>query len=307
MTVQSNVQIFSFLCLFLSMTMVGANIAVGKIILEDIPVFAFAALRFLIALVILAPGMIGSRRRRGLNGPAWRGLFVQSFFGCFLFSIFMLYGVTQTSATSAGIITSALPSVIILLAWVGLGERITHQRAVMVLLAMAGIATLNLQGVVAGGSNGVLGNALVMGAVLSEALFAVISRHISIRVHPWAMAFTVNLFGFILFFPLAVPQLLVLDWVALDITVLGWLLFYAITASVLSFLLWYRGISAVSASVAGLFTGVIPLSAALIGAAFLGERLTFVQGLGMVLVLMAIGLGAWQERITPAKASSRSP
>jgi len=292
------------------MSMVGANIAVGKIILEDIPVFAFAAMRFLIAFIVLLPGMAEKRWRQGLSGAgwgaAWRGLFVQSFFGCFLFSIFMLYGVTQTSATSAGIITSALPSIIILLAWIGLGERITPRGAVMVLLAMAGIATLNLQGVVAGGSNGVLGNALVMGAVLSEALFAVMSRHISLRVHPWGMAFAVNLFGLILFVPLAIPQVLALDWFMLDMTVWGWLFFYAITASVLSFLLWYQGISAVSASVAGLFTGVIPLSAALVGAIFLGERLTLVQGLGMALVLMAIALGAWQERITPAKASSRS-
>lgn len=47
-----------------------------------------------------------------------------------------------------------------------------------------------------------LGNALVLGAVLAEALFAVFSRRLSLSVHPWGMAFGVNLVGALLFLPL---------------------------------------------------------------------------------------------------------
>ena len=101
---------FAYFCLALSMLLVGGNIAIGKLVLEELPVYLFALLRFLIASLVLLPGLALPRVRAGLDGGACRGLFLQAFFGCFLFSLCMLHGVQLTSATSAGIITSATPS-----------------------------------------------------------------------------------------------------------------------------------------------------------------------------------------------------
>lgn len=287
---------FAYVCLALSMLLVGGNIAIGKLVLAEVPLFVFACLRFLIATLVLAPGMLSSRVRRGLDGTAGKGLFLQAFFGCFLFSLFMLYGVQHTSATSAGIITSATPSVVALLAWFWLRERIGAQGALAIALAVAGIALLNLLGGGEGGTGSVLGNTLVLGAVLAEAIFAIYSRRLSLALHPWAMAFGVNLAGLVLFLPLALVQAPAFDWMAISPATWAWVLFYALSASVLSFLLWYRGISQVQASVAGLFTGLMPVGAVLVGGLLLGEGLSAGQALGMALVLGAIGLGGRAER-----------
>lgn len=288
----SKVPIIAYLCLALSMCMVGSNIGIGKIVVAELPVFLFAALRFSIATIILAPGMLKPSFRQGLNKSSWGGLFMQSFFGCFLFSLFMLYGVIYTSATSAGIITSALPSIIALLAWLWLRERLDSGGAIAIALAVLGIALLNLQDASASGKSSMLGNALVLGAVLAEALFAVFSRRLSLTVHPWSMAFGVNLVGALLFLPLAIPQAIAFDWNAPDAELWYWVLLYSITASVLSFLLWYRGISEVPANVAGLFTGVMPVSAALIGLFVLDELLSAGHLIGMGLVIASILFGA---------------
>lgn len=287
---------FAFACLALSMLLVGGNIAIGKLILAEIPVYLFAVLRFLIAVLVLLPGMFLADIRRGLDRRACGGLFLQAFFGCFLFSLFMLYGVQHTSATSAGIITSATPSVVALLAWFWLRERIGAQGALAIALAVAGIALLNLLGGGEGGTGSVLGNTLVLGAVLAEAIFAIYSRRLSLALHPWAMAFGVNLAGLALFLPLALVQAPAFDWMAISPATWAWVLFYALSASVLSFLLWYRGISQVQASVAGLFTGLMPVGAVLVGGLLLGEGLSAGQALGMALVLGAIGLGGRAER-----------
>ncbi|CAD5109591.1 DMT family transporter [Zestomonas carbonaria] len=290
---------FAYFCLALSMLLVGGNIAVGKLVLAEVPVFLFAFLRFLIATLVLLPGMLRPRVRRGLDVQAARGLFLQAFFGCFLFSLFMLYGVLHTSATSAGIITSATPSVIALLAWLWLRERVGAHSLLAIALAVGGIAVLNLLGGGTGGAGGadsLLGNALVGGAVLAEALFAIYSRRLALSLHPWCMAFGVNLAGLLLFLPLAVPQALAFDWTGPSAGTWGWTVFYAISASVLSFLLWYRGISAVPANIAGLFTGLMPVGAALVGIGLLGEALAPGQVLGMALVLGAIALGSLAGR-----------
>jgi len=272
--------------------MVGANIAIGKLVVLELPVFLFAALRFLTASMVLLPGMFRLSFRQGLNLQAWRGLFLQSFFGCFLFSVLMLYGVIYTTAMSAGVITSALPSLIAILAWLWLRERTGGRGVIAIVFAVAGIAVLNLQDAAFSGKITILGNVLILGAVLAEAIFAVFSRRLSLTVHPWSMAFGVNIVAFLLFAPFAIPQAINFNWAGPSAELWCWVVFYSITASVLSFLFWYRGISQVPANVAGLFTGVMPVSAALIGFLILGEVLSFGQVLGMAMVIAAILLGA---------------
>lgn len=286
-------QALAYTCLALSMLLVGGNVAVGKAVLNELPVHLFALLRFAIACLLLAPGMLLPAVRRGLDWQAAGGLLLQAWFGCFLFSLFILHGVTLTSATSAGIILSITPSLVALLAWLLLGERIAARNALAIGLAISGMALLNLLESGQGNGSSLPGNALVLGAVLSEALFAIYSRRLSLRLHPWAMAFGVNLAGLLLFLPLALPQALNFAWQAPSPGTWQLLLFYAVSASVLSFLLWYSGIRQVPANVAGLFIGLMPVSAALVGVLALGERFAASHALGMALVLGAILLGAW--------------
>ncbi|WP_342626543.1 DMT family transporter [Brevibacillus massiliensis] len=68
------------------------------------------------------------------------------------------------------------------------------------------------------------------------------------------------------------------------------------SASVLSFTLWYLGVKKVPAAIAGLFTGVMPISAAISSALFLNEAFTWLHALGMVLVLCAIAAGTRKEK-----------
>jgi drug/metabolite transporter (DMT)-like permease len=68
--------------------------------------------------------------------------------------------------------------------------------------------------------------------------------------------------------------------------------YYSITGSVVAYLFWYQGISMVRANIAGLFTGLIPVSSALIAILFLNERFTLFHAMGMALVLLAIRQGA---------------
>ena len=76
------------------------------------------------------------------------------------------------------------------------------------------------------------------------------------------MSFWVNLIGLVLFLPLAVPLALTFDWSAVPGDVWFLLLVYAVSAGVVSFVLWYAGQARVPVSVAGLFTGFAPLTTA---------------------------------------------
>src|SRR5438094_979502 len=104
-------------------------------------------------------------------------LALQSFAGIFAFNVLLLEGLRFTSAAEGGIVTSTTPAVAAALAVVALGERWSRPRTLGVALAVAGILALNTAGGLgARGPWPLLGNLLVFGAVVGEAVFVVCSR-----------------------------------------------------------------------------------------------------------------------------------
>lgn len=280
----------AYIQLALSMCLVGINIAVGKIIIQSVPIFLFSDIRFIIASLVLVPMLFSQQDLKfKLTNKEWLMLFLQAFFGVFLFSIFMLYGVRYTSAISAGIITSTTPACIALIALLFLKEKLSRNNVIAICLAVLGIILISVswENYAVASTDTLLGNVLIICAVVSEALFTIFAKPLSTKLKPLQMAAMVNLFGFILFIPFSVHQLLMMD---IKITPFIWLLiiYYSLTASVLSFILWYRGITKVSANLAGLFTVFMPVSSAFCGVLFLHENLTIRHVAGIVMAMSAI-------------------
>ncbi|NRD76904.1 DMT family transporter [Bacillus sp. BRMEA1] len=297
----------AYVQLALAMAFVGANVAVGKIIVEHVPIFLFSEIRFLIALLFLIPMSRMSKTTKRVPGKKsqWGILFLQAFFGVFLFSVLMLHGVQYTSATAAGIITSTVPAIIALLSFFFLKEKMSVVQAFSICLSVLGIAIITYQ---APSSNTdphsfLLGNALVFGAVISEALFTIFAKKLSDLFTPVQMAVWVNIIGFLLFMPFAIKE--TVNYNFMNLTFSMWLLiiYYAVTASVLSFILWYQGVTKVKANIAGIFTGFLPVTAALAGIVILKEPFGWSQSLGILSVLGAIFFGT---RVTTSNKSSRN-
>lgn len=289
----------AYLYLAAGMSVVGAYVGFSKVIVETVPVFLLATIRFGIAAVALLPWTF-PRGGLAIAWPQRKTLLALSFFGNFLFSIFMLSGVARTSATAAGLIMSMIPAAVAVFSLLVLAESINGRAAVAIALAVIGVAALTLvRGEGAGSahapasfSGGALaGNALIVGAVCCEAMFVVLGKRLtSAAVGPMQIAAWMNLVGFTLMLPLGVWQGLSFDFAR--ITPMLWILIacYAIGASVLSTWLWLTGLKHVPASQAGVFTTALPVSAALVGIVFLGERPTWVHGIAFACALGGIVL-----------------
>jgi multidrug transporter EmrE-like cation transporter len=168
------------------MALVGSNVGLGKSIIAEVPVLLFALLRFLIAIVCLSPWYRPARMRQVSRGE-WINLFLMAFFGTFMFTLLMLGGVRLTSAMAAGVITSTIPATVAILSWLWLRERLSRRTVFSVLLAVAGIAVLNIargSGHNAatnsgGGSGALIGNLMILGAVVCESIYVILSRRLS--------------------------------------------------------------------------------------------------------------------------------
>ena len=286
----------AYLYLAAGMMVVGAYVGFSKLIVETVPVFLLASMRFGIAAVAMLPWTF-PRGGFAIAWPQRRTLLSLSFFGNFLFSICMLSGIARTSATAAGLIMSMLPAAVAVFSLFMLSERISARALVAIALAVIGVGALTVVRTEGAGAatelpgDALIGNALIVGAVCCEAIYVVLGKRLtSASVGPLQISAWINLVGFALMLPFGIWQGLSFDFAR--ITTMLWILiaFYAFAASVLSTWLWLSGLKHVPASQAGVFTAALPITSALVGIVFLGEHPTIVHGIAFVCALAGIVL-----------------
>ncbi len=291
-----------------SMGVVGLYVGLSKLLLAAFPVFLLAWLRFGIAAVAMAHWV---RRREGdapLSVHDRKLLFWESFLGNFLFSICMLFGVALTSAVAAGVVMAAIPAAVALLSRIFLGEHIRGRVMIAIACAVAGIAMLALAKESTGATLGAasyVGYALLLGAVFCEASYVVIGKRLTGNVSPRRISALINLWGLALVTPFGLWQAWGFDFGAVAAQTWGLLLFYAIAASMITVWLWMMGLRHVPAPQAGVFTVMLPISAALVGVLFLGEAFGGLHLVALALALTGLLLATWPQALKRG-ASARS-
>jgi drug/metabolite transporter (DMT)-like permease len=257
-----------------------------------------------IALAVLWPLLRLARMRRVKRGE-WLNLFLQALFGTFGFTLLMLGGVHRTSAVAAGVITSTIPAVVALFSWLFLRERPDARAFASIALAIVGIAVINLAHADASAANpgSFTGNLMVLGAVCCESLYVILSRRLTQTLAPLEICAYTHLFGFLLMLPVGLSGAFSFDYASVPAGIWGLVLWYGLSASVFSFVLWMMGIRHVPGSIAGVFTAVLPVAAAVYGMVFLGERPTPAHGVALACVIAGIALASVKTKRLPPVAS----
>ena len=300
----------AYLFLAMSMSLVGSYVALSKPLVVALPVFLLAWLRFGIGGLAMAHWLKRPPHEAPMAPATRRLLFLESFLGNFLFSICMLFGVSMTSAVSAGVIMAAIPAVVALMSWAFLKERIGLRVWSAVACSALGIGLLALskselsaqviQGPEAdlAHKQALWGNLLVFCAVVCEAAYAVIGKKLTGALSPKRITALINLWGFLLMTPLGLYAAWHFDFASVGAPSWVLLVFYALAASVWTVWLWMTGLKTVPAARAGVFTVMLPISAALVGVFILHEPLGGVQLLAFSIALLGVVLATLPTRRT---------
>ena len=277
-----------------SMALVGSYVGLSRLLVAVFPVFLLAWLRFAIAAVAMLGWLRRSPGEPPLSPHDRRLLFLESLLGNFLFSVCMLYGVALASAVAAGVTMAAIPAAVALLSRVFLGERIAPRVAAGIGCAVAGIALLAfVRAPGEAGSGSALGHVLLALAMLCEASYVVIGKRLAAQVSPRRISALINLWGLALVTPFGL-------WAALpfrfgEVAAATWclLVFYSLAASLVAVWLWMTGLRQVPASSAGVFTVLLPITAAAVGVGLLGEPFRAPQAMALALALAGLLLATW--------------
>ncbi|MGL4234067.1 MAG: DMT family transporter [Casimicrobium sp.] len=287
----------AYVCLALGMAIVGAYVGFSKLLVAVFPVFLLAWLRFGIAAIAMAHWVKREPEYAPLDATSKRLLFLESFFGNFLFSICMLFGMRYASAVTAGVVMAAIPAAVALLSWLFLREAISLRTWIAIALAVAGVVLLTLgRNADANATNALLGIALLIGAMLCEAIYVVIGKKLTGKVSARRISALINLWGLALMTPLGLWQATSFDFASVTWPTWGGLALYAIAASTLTVVLWMNGLKTVPASRAGVFTIFLPITSALVGILFLNETFTPLHTVAFALALAAVLLATWPSR-----------
>lgn len=192
------------------------------------------------------------------------------------------------------------PLIVILLSRVFLGSPI---RALSIIAGLAGIVGVGLLVLTPGATLDPLGVVAGLAGAVSMAFGTVLSRHWAPPVPPltftaWQLAAGgVLLEPVALFFEPALPTLTMANYAGLA--------YLGLIGAAFTYLLWFRGLSRLEPSAVAPLGFLSPVVAILLGWGVLDERLTPVQALGILVVLISVWLSQRAQlapRVRPARA-----
>ncbi len=282
----------------------AVNFSVVKRALDVFNPLAFNALRYVLAsLFVLAVLRLRGPIRWPARGDLLRFLGV-GILGNVLYQLAFIYGINYTRAGNASVMMALTPLVVALLSW-----RMGHEQPGL-LTWVGGACSLTGVALVSGTSlrlegtaTTLLGDLILVGAVVLWALYTVAARGLILRYGSvMTTAWTMWLGGAVLVL-VGIPSMLSQEWSAVHGVAWGGLAYSAFLSIGLSYLIWYRAVERIGSTRTSIYSNLTPAVALIVAAVWLGERLTLFSILG---ALLTIG-GVMLVRADPGSRRAAAP
>lgn len=266
----------------------GANFAIVKAALSQIPPLALTAMRFGIASILLLPIVYF---REGAFAPprgmtwkyVWLGLV-----GNTIYQLLFIIGLSRTTAANSALLIATTPVLVALLGALLRIERITRTVAAGVALAFAGITVVIAARGLTLSRATLAGDLLVFAAAVCWAIYTLGVRSLGAGVSPLRITALTMLTGTPGLLLAGAPQLWRMDWHRVEAT--GWLslAFTSVFSLVLAYVIWNTSVRAVGSSRTAIYACATPLVAALVSRFLIGERFVALQAVGAVLIIAGV-------------------
>jgi len=272
---------------------VGSAIVATRFVIDQTQPGSLAFLRYSLGIVCLLFPLLASAR----IPFAKQDLLPLSLLGIGQFGVVVVllnYGLQFIPAARAALIFASLPLQTMIIAALLGYERLTFSRSLGVVLTIIGVGFVLGGGVLEGGDvQGWLGDVAVLVSTLAAAICTVLYRpylqkYPTVQVSSLAMLASVVFLAFLAasegFFK-AFPHLTPTGWLAVLFIGIG---------SGLGYYLWLWALNNTSPTKVTIFLSLSPITAAGLGAFFLGEELTATLLIGIVCVVSGLGVAHWR-------------
>ena len=291
----------------------GANYSIIKRAFADVPPQAFNALRLIIASVVFWVAIRVARRRARLAGSGrssilytpspltardrldilWLGVI-----GHWAYQFCFVGGVALTSVANAALIIGMTPVVIATLSALLGREHIGRLHWIGAAISVAGIYFVVGHGASFGGAT-LRGDALIMVSVGCWSAYTLGASRLMARHSPLYVTGTTMATGAVPYVIAALPVMLRTDWRAVPMATYWMLIFSALLALNVAYLIWYIAVKKIGPARTAMYSNIVPIAAMAFAAWLLAEPITRDRLLGATAVLGGVFLARFGRRLRP--------
>lgn len=273
----------------------GLSWPAGRAIAQSLPLLSSSAWRFSLAAAVLLAWSFwtrGSWPRLSLR--QWAGLAAAGTVGVFAYTLFFMYGLHQVEASRAAVVVTTNPVFVTLAAAWLFGEPFNRHIGLGLALAVLGAATVMTHGqpwtVFTGGVG--LGEWLMVGCIVCWAAYSLMAKRLMVAVDSLTTTAVSAAVGSTLLWCAALlvegPGVAVEGLSALTDHQIGLLVFMALGPTVLSYVWFFRGVSAMGAGVASSYISLVPVVGVSSAVVLLGEPLGWSLAVGAAMALSGV-------------------
>jgi len=275
--------------LFQSLIASGTHI-IAKVAVEDIDALTLTFVRSAISSVALFLILLLRRSALMIRREDYSLIFWLSFLAIPLNQFLFLYGMRYTIPSNAALLYATTPVVVLVLSRLFLGEGLTRQRIIGVILGFIGVTIVIFERGISASVSYLFGNIVIFIAVLAWALYTVYGRKLIARYGAVESSCLTLILGTVLFLPFGIYSSVRFPYATL--TVSNWLEigYLSIITSVFSYLLWYYALSRIDASRVALFSNLQPLLTTALAVLILGQNVTAAFVIGGTIAIAGVVL-----------------
>lgn len=281
----TNKRMYSLLAVLAAVIMWGMSFLSIKITVAAIPVMTQALLRHMIAfaaLVVLIRFIEPNARLDRKDVPMF---IAAGLLGITLYFFLENSGMKRISASEASLIIGIVPIFTIIADSIVFKEKITVRKAICVALSFAGVCFIVGFGVL-GGADELMGYMLMLGAAASWVVYTLVTKSLFSKYSELAIVYYQTLFGTITLIPFALIEKT--NWAAIDMVVSVNLVFLGVFCSAIATYFYVLGMDAVGISTSSLMMNLVPVVAVTASYFILGEKTSWAQIFGGILVILAV-------------------
>lgn len=276
----------------------GGNFVVAKTLVAHASPMTLTLVRWLIAVTVLLPLVWWKEKRLVPAKAALVPLFLMGITGVALFNIFQFLALERTTSTNAGLISTMNTMSIALFSFAFLKEKINGLQLLAMVLSLIGVFL-----VLSKGDWQLLwhfqlntGDLWMVAAVCVWGLYSVCSKWAMQTTSPLMATLYAGLFGVLILVPFTITDF---TFSEIDSSFILSLLYTGVISTVVCMVFWNIGVQQLGATTSGIFLNFNPIFTALLAFLFIGEQLSWLQGIGGIIVILGCYLFTHFKTKTP--------
>lgn len=269
----------------------GGNFVVSKFLVGHASSITLTDLRWIIAVICLFP-VVWIQEKKIL--PPKRSilpLFLMGVTGVVLFNVFMFFALERTTAMNVGLLSTLNPVSIALFSLVLVKEKLRPLQIVAMVISFLGVVIVLCRGEV----DRLLslrfnsGDLWMLAAVSSWGLYSVFGKWAMKDTSPMMSTLYSGIFGVLTLLPFNLSSFTITN---VNASFVVSLLYIGILSTVVSMVFWNIGVQKLGGTAAGMFLNFNPVFTAILAFFLLGEKMTWIQFAGSVIVILGCYLFA---------------